>query len=154
MDLLLQEKLEELKNADDGCCWYLVKQPTDFSKLCYLVSFLEEYKKTNLGQSLESYISNKVYKINETKKLDISDNYRTLLVASYFGLITKTAEKGSKYEDSSVTPVFKEITKRCSGNYENISLYNDIIQNQIEKIFITTPIDDQCTGIRDRKSVV
>ena len=40
MNPVLETKLEELKNAKDYECWYLVKQPTAFDNLCYLVSFL------------------------------------------------------------------------------------------------------------------
>ena len=41
MNSVLQKKLNELQNANDYECWYLVKQPTAFDNLCYLVSFLK-----------------------------------------------------------------------------------------------------------------
>ena len=44
MNSVLQKKLNELQNANDYECWYLVKQPTAFDNLCYLVSFLKEFK--------------------------------------------------------------------------------------------------------------
>ena len=44
MNPVLETKLEELKNAKDYECWYLVKQPTAFDNLCYLVSFLKEFQ--------------------------------------------------------------------------------------------------------------
>lgn len=44
MNPILQNKLQKLKNASDYECWYLVKQPTAFDSLCYLVSFLEKYQ--------------------------------------------------------------------------------------------------------------
>ena len=44
MNSVLQDKLNELQNANDYECWYLVKQPTAFDNICYLVSFLKEFK--------------------------------------------------------------------------------------------------------------
>ena len=54
MNPILENKIEELKNAKNYECWYLVKQPTAFDSLCYLVSFLKKYKSSDLG---------KIYKI-------------------------------------------------------------------------------------------
>ena len=148
MNELLQEKLSFLEKADDFECWYLVKQPTDFASICYLVSLLKKYKESNQGFSLQQFISENIPSINEKTGLKISDNYRALLVASYFGLISKTAEKGSRYEDSEITAVYYEIEKRCNGHFENKDTYNDLIQSQLEKIYISTPIDDQYQGTR------
>ena len=44
MNPILQNKINELQNANEYECWYLVKQPTAFDSLCYLVSFLKDYK--------------------------------------------------------------------------------------------------------------
>ena len=44
MNSVLQNKLTALQNASDYECWYLVKQPTAFDNICYLVSFLKEFK--------------------------------------------------------------------------------------------------------------
>ena len=41
MNQVLENKLHELENASDYECWYLVKQPTAFDSICYLVSFLK-----------------------------------------------------------------------------------------------------------------
>ena len=55
MNTILQNKLTELQNASDFECWYLVKQPTAFDCLCYLVSFLKEYKESETSKNL--YVS-------------------------------------------------------------------------------------------------
>ena len=44
MNQVLQSKIDELEKANKYECWYLVKQPTAFDNLCYLVSFLLDYK--------------------------------------------------------------------------------------------------------------
>lgn len=148
MNDLLKEKLKQLKDAEKGACWYLVKQPTSFFKLCYLVSFLEKYKLTDSQENFETYISNNIGTLNAQKGLDVSDNYRALLVASYFGLIQKTAAKGSSYKDSLITPTYYEVKARCNGEFEKVELYQDIVQRQLEKIYLSTAIDDEYEGTR------
>lgn len=56
MNALLQKKLDELKNAKEFECWYLVKHSTNFGHLCYLVSFLKDYMEhVGSSRNLESY---------------------------------------------------------------------------------------------------
>ena len=148
MNDILKERLDKLDSLEKFSCWYLVKQPTTFFKLCYLVSFLDEYQKTHCTEQFQQYISEKIAELNARKSLDISDNYRALLVAAYFGLIQKTAAKGSTYENSKITDTYTEIKKRCNGEFEKTELYSDIIERQIEKIYLSTAIDDQYEGIR------
>ena len=151
MNILWQEKLKELSELDKEQAWYIVKHNPDIVKLCYYVSFLEEFQKNeNLRQefNLQNYIDKRVTDLNSEKGWNIVSNYRTLMVASYYGLILKTAQKGDKYDSAPITETFQEIKNRCNGEFENTELYNDIIQRQIEKIFITTPFDDEFQGRR------
>ena len=109
MNNILQNRLNQLINLQNFSCWYLVKHPTTFYKLCYLVSFLEKYQKEHCTEQFQKYISDNIAKLNEQKGLEISDNYRTLLVAAYFGLIQKIAAKGSTYEQSKITDTYYEM---------------------------------------------
>lgn len=144
--LSLESKLKELKNASDYECWYLVKQPTAFDSLCYLVSFLKKYKSAGPGRNLQDYMGEELSKLQALKpNLEISDNYRALRVAAFFGLITMTS---LKYDEAIITDTFEEITARCSGNYEETEKYADIIQRQIEKMFISSQIDEEYKGVR------
>lgn len=146
MNIILENKLKELENAGDYECWYLVKQPTAFDSLCYLVSFLEEFKSKDVSENLQDFIG---VKINELKKnkpnVEISYNYRALRVAAFFGLITMTS---SKYDEAIITETFKEITFKCNGEYENTDSYIDVVQRQIEKMFISSQIDEAYNGVR------
>lgn len=146
MNQILQSKINELENAGKYECWYLVKQPTAFDCLCYLVSFLKEYKEKEISQNLETYISNKINEIQSIKPtIEISNNYRALRVAAFFGLIKMTS---SKYDEAVITETFKEIDKRCNSEFEKIDLYQDIIQRQIEKMFLSSEIDEAYMGAR------
>lgn len=146
MNPILQDKLQKLKNASDYECWYLVKQPTAFDSLCYLVSFLEKYQSATQNKNIQDFISDQLDELSKAKPhLNISNNYRALRVAAFFGLITM---KSSKYDESIITDTFKEITSRCDGEYEKTELYKDIIQRQIEKMFISSEIDEQRDSVR------
>ena len=146
MNPILQTKLDELERARDYECWYLVKQPTDFDSLCYLVSFLADYKTKTVSGSLQDYVGQKISELKAVKPdIKMSNNYRALRVAAFFGLITMTS---SKYDDALITDTFKEITDRCNGEYEKTEPYKDIIQRQIEKMFISSEIDEQRDDVR------
>lgn len=146
MNPLLEEKLNELNSASDYECWYLVKQPTAFDCLCYLVSFLKEYKKQDNPGNLQDFIGAKISKLKEFKPdVEISNNYRALRVAAFFGLITM---RSSGYADADITATYEEINARCNGDFERTDLYTDIIQRQIEKMFISSSIDEENNGVR------
>lgn len=120
MNAILQNKLDALQEASDYECWYLVKQPTAFDNICYLVSFLKEYKSKEISESLQDFIGKKVTEINASKPdVEISNNYRALRVAAFFGLITMTS---TKYEEATITETFEEINNRCGGEFEKKKL--------------------------------
>lgn len=146
MNPLLENKLNELNNASDYECWYLVKQPTAFDCLCYLVSFLKEYKAQDSAGNLQDFISEKITALKQMKpNVEISNNYRALRVAAFFGLITM---RSSGYADADITDTYEEILTRCDGNFERTDLYTDIIQRQIEKMFISSSIDEENNRVR------
>lgn len=146
MNPILSNKLTELDSASDYECWYLVKQPTAFDSLCYLVSFLKEFKSKKILSNIQDFIGQKVGEVNTAKPgLNISNNYRALRVAAFFGLITMTS---SKYDDAIITDTFEEINIRCAGDFEKTNLYMDIIQRQIEKMFISSTVDEAYNGVR------
>ena len=147
MNPILEAKIDELEKARDYECWYLVKQPTAFDFLCYLVSFLKKYKSNpDASVSLQTFISNQINHLRDSKpEIKISDNYRALRVAAFFGLIRMN---NPTYINADITETFDEITSRCNGDYEKTELYTDIIQRQIEKMYISSDIDEEYNGIR------
>lgn len=145
MDSLLQKKYDSLQNAEDFECWYLVKQPTEFSSICYLVSILEKYQNEHSTYVFQTYVESKISDINKERHLDISSNYRALRIAAFYGLIKMET---SSYQGSILTETYYEIKNRCEGNFENISTYSDIIQRQIEKMYASTSIDEKFDSVR------
>lgn len=148
MNPLLENKYNELKESQNYECWYLVKQPTEFDNICYLVSFLEEYKTENKGLNLQEFISGKITLLSRSKpEVKISNNYRALRVAAYFGLIIMTS---TKYEEAIITDSFIQIKERCEGQFEQVYKYLDIIERQIEKMYISSEVDEQSKTVRQK----
>lgn len=146
MNSILRNKLNALQNARDYECWYLVKQPAEFDNICYLVSFLNEFKSKGISENLQDFIEKKVTEVNNSKpNAAISNNYRALRVAAFFGLIAMTSER---YEEAVITESFEEINNRCCGEFEKKDLYEDIIQRQIEKMYISSTVDKEYNGVR------
>lgn len=147
MNPLLEQKLSALKKAQEFECWYLVKHSTNFAHLCYLVSFLKDYvDHPGASRNLESHIDKKVSALNSSKPdLKLSNNYRALRVAAFFGLIKM---KSSNYSECVFTDTYAEIVARCQGEFEKTELYQDIITRQIEKMYVASSIDEGKTGTR------
>ena len=145
MNSILVDKITQLKNAQDYECWYLVKHSTDFCNLCYIVEALKEQQLTKKYSNVEKAVDAKISQINTEKSLTLSNNYRALRVAAFFGLIKMT---NSKYDDAIITSVFDEIKIKCNGDFEKKDLYQDIIDRQIEKLFVSSSIDEGKTGVR------
>lgn len=148
MNELLKNKIDELSKAQKYECWYLVKQDTSFISLCYQVEFLRQFQEDDKGMNLETFMKKAVGSLKQQKpKVAVSETHRALRVAAFFGLIKINSDK---YNDAVVTPTFSEIYKRCDGQFENTQLYLDIIQRQIEKMYISSSIDEEYEGVRKK----
>lgn len=141
----LSEKIHYLSNENNikDQYWYVVKQEWDIVKLCYAVKILESYKKSD-GKSnlnLEEYFTvslrqMKVLDENPKQKL----NHRCLINAEYLGLISGDT---NQYPRKNIQKNFYDIENRVDGNFENSDLYYDIIEKQIEKIYLQHRRDDK-----------
>ncbi len=146
MNSLLSEKVKSLEDSKDYECWYFIKQPCEFDKLCYLVSFLEAYKNTP-AVNLQDYIENRIEEFNKDyRHYSISKNYRALRAAAFFGLIDMN--DSDNYENASISDTYYEVRDRCAGQFERTSLYKDIIERQIEKIYLSSELDKECNSTR------
>lgn len=149
MNPILNEKFNEIESANDYDCWYIVKQKAELIGVCYQVSLLKKYKENPSIQrrkKLEDFIKESAESLNrKNKELKVPKEYRILRVAAFLGLIKFN---GRKYKDADLTVVFDEITNRCNKKYEKISTYEDIMERQIEKMYISSSIDEEYKGIR------
>lgn len=146
MSDILKKKIDDLKQSKDYSNWYFVKQFASFPSLCYQVQILKQYQDNNETTDFQEYFKKNVSNISVNHPdLDISKTYRALQNAAYFGLIIK---KGNKYTNSKISDTYYEIQKNCDGRFEKTELYSNIIQRQIEKMFISSDLDEKKDSIR------
>lgn len=122
----------------------------EFWKVCYAVSILEEYKMLEEpGENLESYFNRRADEIKAEKGFErFITTHRMLRQGYFFGLLINSAN--GQYKDAKITEVYEKIKNRCNGEFENTEKYEDIIEQQIEKIYISSVLDEEYEGVRKR----
>lgn len=149
MNTLMNKYLDRIKELKNGECWYIVKQDTSFWKQCYYTQVLLQYITENSQENLENYIKEKITKMNkENPELKLSDTYRSLRISYFYGLITSLNGDFSSYKNATGTEIYEEIKKKTEGKFEKIELYRDIIREQIEKLYISSKLDENFDSIR------
>jgi len=149
MNTLMNRYLDRIKKLNNGECWYIVKQDTSFWKQCYYTQVLLQYITENSQENLENYIKEKIAKMNkENPELKLSDTYRSLRISYFYGLITSLNGDFSSYKNATGTEIYEEIKKKTEGKFEKIELYRDIIREQIEKLYISSKLDENSDSIR------
>lgn len=149
MNTLMNRYLDRIKKLNNGECWYIVKQDTSFWKQCYYTQVLLQYITENSQENLENYIKEKIAKMNkENPELKLSITYRGLRISYFYGLITSLNGDFSSYKNATGTEIYEEIKKKTEGKFEKIELYRDIIREQIEKLYISSKLDENSDSIR------
>lgn len=148
MNTLIEKHLEKIKKQEKLECWYIVKQDTTFWKQCYYVYILEKYNNTDSEENLKIFFERETEKINEKLKLNLTTNYRALKVAFYYGLIEDLEKKYQRYDESVITPVYKKIKQLTNTQFEKVELYENIMIQQIEKMYISSEIDEKSKDLR------
>ena len=141
----LTDRIVLLKQFDEKQTWYITRQDLTFWKLCYGVKILKEFQKGNSPLNFEKYYEKRVADFKELNKLELINTHRALNNAYYLGLLKKG---GSQYVSASTTAVFDEITRLCSGKYEDVAKYKDLMEHQIEKLYFSLSFDEKYNDIR------
>ncbi len=150
MSFLLDKHFNKIKDLQKGECWYIVKQDTEFWKQCYYTKVLLKYIKEGSEERLEDFFSNEIRKINEENtNLRLSTTHRALRVAYFYGLLKyKDITRGNNYINSEETEVYKKILESTNGFFEKEELYKDIKLEQMEKIYMSSILDEEADGVR------
>ncbi|MEX6217150.1 hypothetical protein [Mammaliicoccus sciuri] len=127
VNLYLQDKKSN-KNY-----WYASQHDWRVSSICYGVSILQEFQKDKSTDIVKFYDKRSKQLKKENEELKISDTNRSLINAHYLGLMDGIDEK---YSDKKVTNVFNKINERVNKKFENVNLYKDIIESQMEKMYL------------------
>lgn len=143
---ILKIKKEKLATSEDNQCWYVVKQSYDVPTLCICIEMLKEYQdEPKSGRSLDDFFKAKEQEFQEKYKIDSKLHHRTLQAAAYYGLLKNTS---SSKANAKITDVFFTIRDRCNNNFLKKELYQDIIDNQTEKIYLSSNLDEKVDSTR------
>lgn len=148
----INEKIKELKTLTKEEVWYIVKQEMEFWKVCYAVKILQEYQTLEQqNENLETYFKRRAEEIANENNLDkFITTHRMLLQGYMLGLMKKV---DAQYKNAIITDVFKSIDIKCSGKFEKVELYYDILEMQIEKVFFSSILDEKRNDIRSKYRV-
>jgi len=135
----ISNRLTQIENAIQDECWYITKQTLKFESLCIAASIVETYNTTDRSSNFETFFSNMAI------ELYANSNHRLTNNCYYVGLLSK---KGKQYSQSETTETFEEIKKRCDSEFDKVEKYQDIIDRQIEKVFLSHPVDKENESIR------
>ena len=137
----LQDKLTRLKTQKETDVWYLVKQELNFMRVATLVNEWKKWKDSKSSLTIADYIEGS--RLTDT-------NYRALANAYNYGLmrndniVSGTSSKPS-YKVADSTPVWEELSK---VNFADVNTISNIIDRQIEKLYISNPYDDESKNTR------
>ena len=123
-------KLNQLQGGQNDY-WYITKQNCKFRDLCYIANILELWK-NDQDQAYQEFFDRKKTEQPFASCLPSNSAHRATINCIHYGLL-----KGSNYDPNNLSQVYFCIKKLCHGNFSNTKCYQHIIDNQLEKIFLT-----------------
>lgn len=131
MNQLSDNKLSKLKSlGSQGGFWYITKQNLIFRDLCFIAKILEDWD----DQKEENYQSffdrNKTLLQYGSLPSDLA--HRATKNCEYIGLTVPS----EKYSTQNLTPFYFAIKKLCNGDFNQLSFYPEIIDKQLERMYV------------------
>lgn len=131
MNQLSDNKLSKLKSlGSQGGFWYITKQNLIFRDLCFIAKILEDWN----DQKDENYQSffdrNKILLQYGSLPSDLA--HRATKNCEYIGLTVPS----EKYSTQNLTPFYFAIKKLCNGDFNQLSFYPEIIDKQLERMYV------------------
>lgn len=114
--------------------WYFGKHSKDFVKMCYAVELINNLPDNATQKDFEK--ARNTFNNENDIKLDAS-MFKSLICTKMYGLLDNSH---NQYVKCKPTDVFNKIKERTLGNFKNIDLYYDIMEQQIEKVFFINDI--------------
>lgn len=131
MSKLSDNKLKKLSSmSSQGGFWYITKQNLVFRDLCFIAKILEKWGDSNNENYQTFFDKNKGF--SEFGGFPPLTAHRATKNCEYIGLIRPS----DKYSSQSLTPFYFSLKELCDGDFNRLSLYPEIIDKQLERIFI------------------
>lgn len=131
MGKLSDEKLAKLKALESqGGFWYITKQNLVFRDLCFMAKILEAWDDRK-EENYENFF-NKHKTLPDFGAFDPLIAHRATKNCEYIGLTVPS----EKYSAQNLTPFYFALKKLCGGDFNQLSSYPQIIDKQLERMFI------------------
>ena len=131
MSKLSDNKLNKLSSmSSQGGFWYITKQNLVFRDLCFIAKLLEKWGDRN-DENYQTFFDNHK-ELSEFGGFPPLTAHRATKNCEYIGLIRPS----DKYSAQSLTPFYFSLKKLCAGDFNKLSQYPQIIDKQLERIFI------------------
>ena len=140
MGILSENKLSKLKTmSNQGGFWYITKQNLIFRDLCYIAKILEKWGDRE-NENYQTFFDR--YKVlPDYGGFPQLTAHRATKNCEYLGLIRRS----DKYSSKNLTPFYFSLKGLCNGDFNKLSLYPEIIDKQLERIFIDSQNNIQYT---------
>jgi hypothetical protein len=135
VNIVVYDLEKVVTDVKDKKYWYFGNHNKDFIKMCYSVQLLSQLDEHTSQEQYEKILE----RFNATHP-DIQVEaamFKSNISTKVYGLLDPS---NRDYAKSDTTPVFAEIKRRTNGAYENLHLYEDLVEQQIEKMYCITPL--------------
>ncbi len=141
MSILSDIELRKLNSLNNqGGFWYITKQNLVFRDLCFMSKILDDWN-DRPEENYESFFNN--HKIlPEYGELGASTAHRATKNCEYLGLIRPS----ERYSAQNLTPFYFALKDLCNGDFNKLSSYPNIIDKQLERIFIDSSLNSLYTS--------
>lgn len=131
MSELSDNKLKKLLSmSSQGGFWYITKQNLFFRDLCFIAKILEEWGDSN-NENYQNFFD-RHKELPEFGSFPPLTAHRATKNCEYIGLIRPS----DKYSSKSLTPFYYSLKELCGGDFNKLQFYPEIIDKQLERIFI------------------
>ena len=140
MGKLSDNKLAKLNALDaQGGFWYITKQNLVFRDLCFMAKILEAWGDRKEESYQSFFDSHKEMK--EFGSLPPLTAHRATKNCEYIGLIRPS----NNYKAENLTPFYFALKNICEGDFDRLSSYSEIINKQLERMFVDSNTNDVYT---------
>ncbi|OAO31466.1 hypothetical protein AXY37_06195 [Mammaliicoccus lentus] len=131
--------------------WYTGQHEWSVPSLCYGVSILKEYQDEK-DEKLTTFYKKRAQEIkHKNQDLKISETSRGLINAHYIGLMDGIEKNNT---EKTFTDVFNLIDKKVDNKFENVNSYKDIIENQMEKMYLQRRLPDKKQAKNNKSNIL
>ena len=136
--MTIKERIKHINTLEHDQCWYITKHNLDFKQLCFSAQIVELYQNSDMSTNFADFYNEKALDFN------LSQNHRATNNCYYIGLL----ENNGQYKDAKPTNAYFKLKESVQGDFSKLNLTDNLVVSQLEKTFISNPIDREYNRLR------